>query len=94
MRPIPQGHETINRASPEASLDGHHNFASPEPALGQGTYSGESSSRSRSPLPRTDVSASPEPISVKEDNPEAGLSQRQQETWAFNAHTYPRHCCR
>jgi hypothetical protein len=57
-----------------------HNFTSHEPALGQDTYSGESSSRLRPLLPRTTVSTSPEPVLGKEDNPEAGLSQRPQET--------------
>jgi hypothetical protein len=36
-----------------------HNSASPEPSLGQGTYSGESLSRSRPPLPR--LSSLPRP---------------------------------
>jgi hypothetical protein len=72
-----------------------HNSASPEPTLGQGTYSGKSSSRPRSPLHGTTVSASLEPVSGKEDNPKPGLSQRPQGTSAFNARTYPtRHCRR
>jgi hypothetical protein len=49
-------------------------------------FSGESSSRPRSPLPRMAVSAMPEPVSGKEDNPKAKLSRSPQGTGAINAY--------
>jgi hypothetical protein len=51
-----------------------YNSASPEPVLGPGAYSRKSSSRLRSPLHGTTVSASPKPVSGKEDNLELDLS--------------------
>jgi hypothetical protein len=73
---------------------GHQNSTSPELALGQGMLSGVSSSRSRSPPPKTEVSASPEPASGKLDKPRARLSRSLPGTAAFNAHTYPTQDCR
>jgi hypothetical protein len=93
-RHVPRGQGSANHTSPEAPLRGHHSFASPEPTLGQGMFSGESLSLLRSSLPRTAVSASPEPVSGKKDNPEVGLSRSPQGTGAFNVHTYRMLSCR
>jgi hypothetical protein len=68
IMPILQGERIINRASPEACLGGQHKLRFARASLEQRTFSRESSSRPRSPLPRVDVSASPEPVSGKEDN--------------------------
>jgi hypothetical protein len=56
-----------------------HNSATPEPALGQGMYSGKYSSQLWYPVYGTTVSTSPEPVSGKEDNPEPSLSRREHE---------------
>jgi hypothetical protein len=91
---VPQRWRIISHVLPEASLRGHHNSGSPEPALGRGVFSREFLSRPRSPLPRTEVSASREPTSVKQDKPRARLSWSPPGTTTFNVHTYPMQGCR